>query len=101
MLTGRNLTMVPPYGFPHGPTTSKTGGVGPPYETDNQSTHHLQCSVELVTCASCVIEVKFKFLNLTETCPGNNLVDNPCRFVFLFILGRNFVPTQTNRLIMT
>lgn len=41
---------------------------------------HDQCSLELVTCPSCVITVTFKSLALSHHCSdGGMMMDSPCR----------------------
>lgn len=42
---------------------------------------HDQCSLELVTCPSCVIIVTFKNIALSHHCgDGGVMMDNPCRY---------------------
>ncbi|XP_014608718.1 PREDICTED: uncharacterized protein LOC106789207 isoform X2 [Polistes canadensis] len=47
---------------------------------------HDQCSLELVTCPSCVIIVTFKNLALSHHCgDGGVMMDNPCRCDYVWI----------------
>ncbi|XP_011702974.1 PREDICTED: uncharacterized protein LOC105459014 [Wasmannia auropunctata] len=49
------------------------------YSTTINSSHH-QCSLELVTCPSCVIVVTFKNIALPRHCgDGGVVMDSPCR----------------------
>ncbi|XP_058789509.1 uncharacterized protein LOC131663241 isoform X2 [Phymastichus coffea] len=55
-----------------------------PYATSNSS--HDQCSLELVTCPSCVITVTFKSISLLHHCgDGGMTVDSPCRCDYVWI----------------
>ncbi|XP_015185503.1 PREDICTED: uncharacterized protein LOC107071221 isoform X2 [Polistes dominula] len=47
---------------------------------------HDQCSLELVTCPSCVIIVTFKNIALSQNCgDGGVMMDNPCRCDYVWI----------------
>ncbi|EFN68737.1 Cubilin [Camponotus floridanus] len=53
--------------------------------TINNSSHH-QCSLELVTCPSCVIVVTFKNIALSHHCgDGGIVMDNPCRCDYVWL----------------
>ena len=42
---------------------------------------HDQCSLELVTCPSCVISLTFKNIVLSQNCgDGGFMLDSPCRW---------------------
>ncbi|XP_054261630.1 uncharacterized protein LOC128985784 isoform X1 [Macrosteles quadrilineatus] len=45
---------------------------------------HEQCSLEVVTCPSCVIVVRFRHLALSPQC-GGGLMDAPCRCDYLWL----------------
>lgn len=45
---------------------------------------HEQCSLEVVTCPSCVIVVRFRHLYLSPQC-GGGLMDTPCRCDYLWL----------------
>ncbi|XP_046586287.1 uncharacterized protein LOC107219690 isoform X1 [Neodiprion lecontei] len=47
---------------------------------------HNQCSLELVSCPSCIITVTFKHLELSHHCgDGSMMIDNPCRCDYVWI----------------
>ncbi|XP_031783637.1 uncharacterized protein LOC100679837 isoform X2 [Nasonia vitripennis] len=47
---------------------------------------HDQCSLELVTCPSCVITLTFKSINLLHHCgDGSMTIDSPCRCDYVWI----------------
>ena len=45
------------------------------------ATSHELCSVEIVTCPSCIVNVAVRFLDLNHYCNTNSLVDCSCRLV--------------------
>lgn len=55
------------------------------YSTTINSSHH-QCSLELVTCPSCVIVVTFKNIALPRHCgDGGVVMDSPCRCDYVWL----------------
>ncbi|XP_011874047.1 PREDICTED: uncharacterized protein LOC105565445 isoform X2 [Vollenhovia emeryi] len=55
------------------------------YATTVNSSHH-QCSLELVTCPSCVIVVTFKNIALSHHCgDGGVVMDSPCRCDYVWL----------------
>ncbi|XP_071572815.1 uncharacterized protein Culd isoform X1 [Temnothorax nylanderi] len=55
------------------------------YSTIINSSHH-QCSLELVTCPSCVIVVTFKNIALPHHCgDGGVVMDSPCRCDYVWL----------------
>lgn len=60
-----------------GATRSNAGG------PDYTNSSHDQCSLELVTCPSCVISLTFTSINLLHHCgDGGMTLDSPCRSDF-------------------
>ncbi|KAL7303227.1 hypothetical protein TKK_0004428 [Trichogramma kaykai] len=67
-----------------GSASGNNNGGRPLYATTNSS--HDQCSLELVTCPSCVISVVFRSINLQHHCgDGGATVDSPCRCDYVWI----------------
>ncbi|XP_014238252.1 uncharacterized protein LOC106659961 isoform X2 [Trichogramma pretiosum] len=67
-----------------GASGNNNNGGRPLYATTNSS--HDQCSLELVTCPSCVISVVFRSINLQHHCgDGGATVDSPCRCDYVWI----------------
>ncbi|KAJ8676023.1 hypothetical protein QAD02_011809, partial [Eretmocerus hayati] len=55
-----------------------------PFYTANSS--HDQCSLELVTCPSCIITLTFKSINLSHHCDdGGITIDSPCRCDYVWV----------------
>nr|XP_012225023.1 PREDICTED: uncharacterized protein LOC105673750 isoform X1 [Linepithema humile] len=55
------------------------------YATNSNSSHH-QCSLELVTCPSCMIVVTFKNIALSHHCgDGGVVMDSPCRCDYVWL----------------
>ncbi|XP_022906058.2 uncharacterized protein [Onthophagus taurus] len=50
---------------------------------DRNGFEHGQCTLEIVTCPSCVIAVHFSYLNLSNTC-GNVVGECPCSYISIF-----------------
>ncbi|KYN31704.1 hypothetical protein ALC56_13843 [Trachymyrmex septentrionalis] len=56
-----------------------------PYATTINSLHH-HCSLELVTCPSCVIVLTFKNIALPNNCgDGGIVMDSPCRCDYVWL----------------
>lgn len=69
ILYARNVTFDDRYSHP---ATS--------YAVTAKNHSHRQCSLELVTCPSCVIVVTFESIALSRHCgDGGVLMDSPCR----------------------
>ncbi|XP_018310649.1 uncharacterized protein Culd isoform X1 [Mycetomoellerius zeteki] len=55
------------------------------YATTINSSHH-HCSLELVTCPSCVIVLTFKYIALPHYCgDGGIIMDSPCRCDYVWL----------------
>ncbi|XP_012282727.1 uncharacterized protein LOC105700960 isoform X2 [Orussus abietinus] len=77
LLYGRNISSPRP---PQDPTSR------PQDEAIVTNSSHEQCSLELVTCPSCIIVVTFKSLNLAHHCrDGSVTVDSPCRCDYVWL----------------
>ncbi|XP_072745453.1 uncharacterized protein Culd isoform X2 [Anoplolepis gracilipes] len=56
------------------------------YSTTTTNGSHHQCSLELVTCPSCVIVVTFKSIALSHHCgDGGIVMDSPCRCDYVWL----------------
>ncbi|XP_014211178.1 uncharacterized protein LOC106641309 isoform X2 [Copidosoma floridanum] len=54
-----------------------------PYATNSS---HNQCSLELITCPSCVINLTFKSISLLHHCDdGGMTIDSPCRCDYVWV----------------
>ncbi|XP_022193710.2 uncharacterized protein LOC111051493 [Nilaparvata lugens] len=66
--------------------TAKNVSTTPHRSQHSQS--HEQCSVEIVTCPSCVISVRFRQLSLAAGCSGGvggGVTDSPCRCDYVWL----------------
>ncbi|KAG5327000.1 NETO1 protein, partial [Acromyrmex heyeri] len=55
-----------------------------PYATTINSSHY-HCSLELVTCPSCVIVLTFKNIALPNNCGDGGIMDSPCRCDYVWL----------------
>ncbi|XP_018326251.1 uncharacterized protein LOC108737696 [Agrilus planipennis] len=70
VLTARNESNLREYHYKH--------------QLHNISTHS-QCSLELITCPSCIISLKFTFLNISRNCDKNTVLDScGCDYVWIY-----------------
>ncbi|XP_019866945.1 neuropilin and tolloid-like protein 1 isoform X2 [Aethina tumida] len=52
---------------------------------DNNFGVHKKCSVEFITCPSCIINIKFKYLNISRTCGRATVYDGcGCDYVWIY-----------------
>uniref|UniRef100_A0A1B6DQF5 CUB domain-containing protein n=2 Tax=Clastoptera arizonana TaxID=38151 RepID=A0A1B6DQF5_9HEMI len=64
--------------------TAKNVSVSSNLHMSNSLQSHEQCSLEVVTCPSCIIVVHFRNLTLSPHC-GGSLVHSPCRCDYLWL----------------
>ncbi|XP_017769077.1 PREDICTED: uncharacterized protein LOC108557170 isoform X2 [Nicrophorus vespilloides] len=54
-------------------------------QNSDNTTPHKQCSLELITCPSCVVTIKFTFLNISRNCGKNSVLDRcGCDYVWIY-----------------